>query len=217
MSTVDIKKIREELEVFLRNQDIIARGVRGVTTETDSFPLLGPQTIFILKKVGVKNVRSVKLNGTPLTFGQQYLVDYNKGEVTVSVTTTSGDDVDIEYDKGKGDKIYTDYPRLDLDLTSYPRIGFDDISHANTEQALNAELIRTDILISMVFYARRKDTVLELWTAARNAIIANKKSFFFFDLITLAGAGPMAMSAGRHDKIVQKNQDFRIPYEYETG
>ena len=217
MSTVDMKKVREEIEVFLRNTDIIAKAVRGVTTITDNFTLTGAQTVFVLTKPGVKNVRSVEHNSSPLRYGHDYLVNYHSGEVTVSVTTAATDTVGIEYDYGVGDRIYTDYPRPDLDLTSYPRIGFDDISQSNTEQALNAELIRTDILISMIFYARRKDTVLELWQASRDAIMANKKSFFHFDFITLAGAGPMGPEPGRKDKVMKKNQDFRIPYEYETG
>lgn len=223
MTTIDILKIRQELVTFLRNQDLMASKtqtsveVRGVTTFTETFTLLAAQTDFFLPEAGLKNVRSVELNSVPLDYGKQYDYDIETQIVVVSATTVATDVIEVVYDAGSGDKIYPDYPRLDLDLTSYPRIGFDDISHANDEQALNAGLIQTDILFSLIVYADKKRTVLEIWTRVRNAIIANKKTFFHFDFVTLAGAGPMAQSAGRNDKIVQKNQDFRVPYEFEAG
>ena len=216
MSTINLQAIRQELTVFFRNANIISVATRGVITRTEDLTLQGPQTVFVLKNTGVKNVRSVDFNGSPLSLGKDYTVNYHGGVVTLLVTTAASDTVQIVYDSGEKDRIHPDFPRGDIDLaTSYPRVGFEDISHANTEQALNAELIRTDILFSLIVYAKRKDTVLEIWQLARDAIIANKKTFFSF--VTLAGAGPLAMSAGRSDKIIQKNMDFRIPYEFETG
>ena len=214
---MNLQKIREELCVFLRNANVISKAQRGVTTYTDTYTALGAQTIFTVTQPGIKNVRSVKKNTIVLSYGGQYEVNYHEGDVQLSSSTIAGDIIAIEYDAGEGDKIYPDLPRTDIDLERYPRLGFEDISHNTTEQALNGDLLRTDVLISMVAYADKKDTVLEILSRARNAVIANRKSFFHFCYITPAGVGPMGQSAGRADKIVQKNQDFRIPFIYETG
>ena len=208
--------MREELAVFLRNQNIITTAQRGVTTYTDSFTGNGAATDFNLSKPGLKNVRSVLVNGLPISYGSAYEVNY-ESQVVIITPAPGTVPVLIQYDAGVGDSIYPDLPRIDLDLTSYPRIGFDDISQANSEQALNAELLRTDTLISLVVYAATKEECLRLWQLCRDAIRANKKAFYHFCFITLAGAGPLGPSAGRHDKIVQKNQDFRIPFEHEVN
>jgi len=213
---IDVLKIREELEVFLRNADVMSVVRRGVSTYVDVFTAYAGQTTFTLTKPGVKNIRLVKKNGTPILRYVQYTPDYHEGKIVLSTPASVGNTIEITYDAGVGDKIYSDLPRLDISLDSYPRVGFDDISHANTEQALGGSLIRTDILISLIVYAATKEECLEIWQSCRDAILANKKSFHFFQFITLAGAGPMAKSAGRHEKIVQKNQDFRIPFEFEA-
>ncbi len=216
MATLDMQAIRSELTVFLRNQDIISVAKRGVTTFTENLVATAGQTKFNLITPGVKNVRSVTVNSVLISFGTDYTVDYRSDFITLLVASTLSDTVDIVYDSGVGDKIYPDLPRLDLDQASYPRVGFDDISVSSTEQALNAELIESAILVSLIIYANQKDTVQEILKLARDAIIANKKSFFTISLITPSGSGPMGLSAGRGDKIVQKNQDFSIPFEFET-
>jgi len=214
--TLNLPKIREELCVDLRNANVMSKERRRVTTKTDSWTASGVQKKFIVTEPGIKNVRSVEVNSTPLTYGTEYEVDYHSGEVTLETATSVGDTLDIEYDYGD-DKIFPDLPRHDIDLDiGYPRVGFDDISHSNTEQALGATLIRTDILISLVVYAKKKDTVMEIWQACRDRVLSKKKGYFHFSFITLAGAGPMELSAERNNKVLQKNQDFRIPFEYEV-
>jgi len=216
MTTVDLQAIRSELTVFLRNEDIISVDERGVTTVSDAFTGNGTQTDFILTNVGVKNVRSVTVDLVLQIFGVDYTVNYHSGVVAFLSAPVSLSAIAVSYDFGVGDRVYPDLPRIDLDLTSYPRVGFDDVSITSNEEALNAELIRSDILITMITYSNRKDELLEVLKRARDAIISNKKSFFFFQFITPTSTGPMVLSAGRSDKIMQKSQDFRIPFEFEV-
>jgi len=213
---IDELKLREELEVFLRNSDVMSVAKREVTTYVEVFTASAGQLVFTVAQPGIKNVRSVKNNASALKYGTQYTSDYHSGKVTLAAACSGGEAIEIKFDAGVGDHIFSDLPRIDLSLESYPRIGFDDISHASVEQCLGGTLVKTDILVSLVCYATTKEECLTMWQACRNAVLANKKNFYHISFITLAGAGPLAKSAGRHEKVMQKNQDFRIPFEFEA-
>lgn len=208
--TFDYKKIKEEIVVFIRNQDILTTSQRGVTTTTDEFNGDGNQTVFNLTQTNPKNVRSVTVGGVSQTYGTDYEVDYYNAQVTFTSAPGSGtNNVDIQYDYGE-DKIYPDWPRLELGLNSYPRIGLDYLSGESSEQGLNADIVLVNPVVQVGVFADKGADVDDYHKDIRSAIINNKKSFYRFKLISPVGIGVMINEEGRHNKILSRTTDYRL-------
>ena len=61
MTTLNLKKIKEELLNFIRNGDVLTISQRGVTTTTDNIVGIAG-SIVTLTNEGVKNIRSLITN-----------------------------------------------------------------------------------------------------------------------------------------------------------
>jgi len=123
MGYIEQTNLVKEYTNFLRNSDILTTTQRSVTTTTENFTttLTGAET-FTLSKANVKNIRRVTYDGSTISFGTDY--DFNIDNATVIISAViPAKAVVIDYDYGT-DRVHPDYPRMDLTISSFPRIHF---------------------------------------------------------------------------------------------
>lgn len=213
---LDEAKIKEEIAVFLKNQDIFTISTRGVTTVTEEFNGTGAAVDFQVAQAKMRNVRTVTVGGVAQSYGSDYTVDYDTYTVTFAVAPGSGtNNVDITYDYGT-EKIWTDLPRDDITVGSYPRIAVTMTSVATKEIAIGGADTENDLIISVTIYAFGTGQVDAYIKATRDAILQNKKNFYHIDFLTPVRGAPIINDPGRIDKVLQKTIDFRSPNNIET-
>ena len=212
------QEIEDELVVFFRNSDILSIATRGVATATDEFDGTGAQTTFTLSNSTiVKNVRTVTVDAAAQSFGTDYTVDYDTGIVTFLAAPAAGtDNVDITYDFGSTDKIFSDYPQDNIKLFRYPRVTVHMLGAETAEQALGGTSTLTTYLYTVVAYAEKLDTCETILDKSKDAIMDNKKSLFFVPFHTPLRRGPPLKSPFGESKIHQINLDCQIQFVFET-
>ena len=167
---------------FLRNSDIFTTSERGVTTKTDSGTTseTGAETI-TLSETNAKNVRSVTYDGTQLTYGEEYTININNYQVTL-LAVVPGKDYEISFDYGSSDKIYSDYPRLDLTIESYPRIGFDIYGQTSETGGFgNVNMIR--FLYNINIYAKSIGNAETYMDSLRSSVVNNQNNFYYISYV----------------------------------
>ena len=219
MTKIDTYKVLEEIAVFIKNQNVFTITVRGVTTVTDEFNGTGSLKTFTMttSPTNVRNVRSVTIGGVAQTLLTEYTFDYLTGIITFTTAPGTGtNNVDVQYDYGTSDKIYTDFPRADLQLKSYPRISVGMITSESSERGLNADIILTNLTVEIKAFGKGINEVDGLLKTIRDAIIDNKKKFNYFKFISPIGMGPLNPEAGRAQEVVSRNLDLRILLQPES-
>ena len=223
MATLDLNEFFEEMTVFFRNQNIFTIAERGVTTNTDEFNGDTSTVDFQIDRTNVKNVRSVTVDAAAQTFGTDYLVNYNDGNGKTTITFTSApgtgtDNVDIQYDYGD-DTIYSDYPKENLRLDDFPRIGWDIISQSSKRGAVGSGTDLTETVISVIVYEKTKRNMRSRIKSLKDSILSNQLNFFYITEIDYLGLGPAFPSPFEKgkNKVIQQNVDFIIPHEFEEA
>ncbi len=215
---IDFNILREELIVFLRN-NIIDPQSRG-TVKTDSFVGDGSTVKYELTEANAKNVFYVSVGGTVLTRNTEYYVDYkdkttlNNPIIYILTPPASSAIVDIKYSYG-ATWVYSDFPRLSLKVSDYPRIKVDILSVRTTELGLNADFNISDMLTENIVWSSSVNELDSIIKETRDKFIGNKKRFHFFKLIIPSTIGPMIPTPERGDKIVQRNCDYFIKFKPE--
>jgi hypothetical protein len=211
MSTINYNFILLELLNELRNEDILSIAERGVTTTTDSFDAAGGAEVFTLTESGVKNVRSVVHEGTTLSFGTDYTFNYTLGNivsVSVSKELTLNDEVDIAYDYGTTDGVYSDWSRPDLTLSSYPRLSFNYVT-------LDTEVIAVGGVQS--FNPRIQFRIMDFgventqnkMNTLRSYLKTKQQGLYYSNILRIVGGTPcdLVRDEGKGNKIYQMNID----------
>jgi hypothetical protein len=205
-----IYAIKEEVVVFLRNQDIISTSVRGVTTTTDNFTAGVAQTTFTLTHTNVKNIRSVTKNAASQRFGFDYTVNYQTAVVTIS-SAAVGDTIAIQYDYGVTDKIFPDFPQAYLKRSDFPRIAVDYTPTTTRELQLGGQGNISAYFMDVAYYAESRQDIDTKITAIKTAIMANKKNWYNVDFITPSGFSPVLQSPFGEQKIYQRSIMLSLP------
>ena len=214
MAKTSLWDIKQELVVFLRNQDLISIGTRGVTTSTDTGTFSAASThTLATNPTLVKNVRSVT-RGTLLVFGTDYIVNYATGVITFTVAQTGA--YTIIYDQGSNDKIFPDFPQPYLKIADFPRIAVDIISGATSEFGIGADVSQSEYIVSIVCYDKDQDDVEALIAAVRSDILDNKKNFYYIPFLTITSMGPLLITPFGQNKIMQRNQDLMVKFIFES-
>jgi len=209
--------IKQELVVFLRNSDIFSTSDRGVSTTTDEFSGDDNETEFTLTNTNCKNIRSITVDDVAQSLGTDYTVDYSTAVVTFTTAPAIGiNNIDIQYDYGSGDKIYPDFPRVDLSISSYPRIAVSITSMTTTELALGAKYNMSDMLISITVYADGMVNVDNYIKDIREAFLEAKDDFYYLKFITPVTQSPLINEPARGDKIYQRTLELRSLFNIET-
>jgi len=203
---LDIPKIKQELVVFLRNQDILSTTERGVTTTNATGTVNG--TTITINRTNVKNIRYVKVGGTTKKFGSEWTADYNhaNGCVITFASSQSGN-YDVEYDYGS-DKIYPDFPRDDLSINSYPRIAVEVLNANEQPFGIGGTKFISDVTFTVIVYYYKTNVIDQLIQDITDAFKANAKSFYYLSYVAPGITGPLIVSSNRSNEIMQRNKDF---------
>ena len=222
MARADTFNIKKELTNFFRNTDIFSTTDRGVTTTTETFTGDGTTKVFTLSHTNLKNVRYVKLAGTEKRYGFDYDINFegeldegSAGSIIMKCTPQNGESLEVKYDYGNSDKIFPDYPRNDLSLSSYPRFGFDIIDISSKPSSIGGCSTISDILIEFVIYARDQKTCEIYAWKFDNCIYANRKNFYNFAFIVPYTVGPLIPAEDR-ENILHRNFTYKIINHFET-
>lgn len=216
VSAISNLELKKEFLVFLRNQNVLSTSTRGVTTTTETFDGDNSTVTFNFSSSGVKNVRSVTVDAVSQTNYTDYDVDYFAGTITFTSAPASGtDNISISLDYGN-DSIFDDWPRDDLNINSFPRVSFDIISKASSEQGLSGDLTVSRMIISVTAFSSNKKELETMIDNIRTAVLTNKTSFNYFNFITADNEGPIIENSLSRNKILQKNIDFVAPVQIEV-
>ena len=209
----NINSFNVKLVHFLRNQDILTVAVRGVTTTTENGTFASDST-HLIDDSQIKNIRSIT-RGTLLAFGTDYTYDTDfddSGTKKTKITFTSSQtgSYTIIYDTGT-DKIFPDFPKDSLSISSYPRIAVDIISMASEDMGFGNQQVAssTTIFFTVVAYATKTKTVNQILDLVRTALVTAQNSFFYLSIVTPTDAGPLINDNPTKNEILHTNQDFR--------
>jgi len=216
---VDINEIEEEIAVYLRNSDILTTTIRGVTTTNDSGSWSGT-TSHLINKPNIKNIRSITVDGNPLTFGDDYFVNYDyddSGTIKCKITlnTSQTGDYVISYDYGS-DKIFTDWPRNDITINSYPRIIIQILSNPIIDDSIDGLQKRNDFNITISVLDDDKRSVYNYLKTIKEYLLENRIGFYYIPYIKPSSLGPMLPQPDRHHKIVLCSMEFKGLFKQEV-
>lgn len=211
----------EELVFFIRNSDILTTTERGVTTTPEAGTFASDST-HLINDPQIKNIRSIIVASETLAFGVDYTYDTDfddvgtkKTKITFTVAQTGA--YTISYDTGT-DKIFPDFPKSGLSLSSYPRIAVDMISTASTPLGFGNKKVAiiTDILFTTVAYANKTKKVRLLIADIKSKIMNAQTDFFYFKITLPQGEGRIQISNNTKNEIFQSNLDFISTTNVET-
>jgi hypothetical protein len=114
---------------------------------------------------------------------------------------------EIQFDYGTSDKIYMDYPRPDITLGSYPRIGF-DIYGLTSSIAGFGNVNSTQFMFNINIYAKSKIDVETYCDSLREAIIDAQTNLYYVSYIR-----PSNVSQVQPIPIRGKNKVYMINIE----
>jgi hypothetical protein len=218
---LDQNEILEEVVVGLRNADILSTTQRSVTTVSDTGNFIVETSNLQLANTGVKNVRSVTTNNVLRTNYTDYTVDYdytgNTCRITFTTPQTSGWSYAVQYDHGT-DRIFTDFPRRDISISSFPRITVSLINIASQPGGFgNVNENRYDI--TMVAYDPEKRNVRSYIKKLRTWIVTNQNALHNLKVIKPTFVGPIGIGEFEKfkDRIFQQNIDFNSIYNLEVN
>mgnify|MGYP007100044471 CR=1 FL=1 len=207
-TALDEHAIIQELVVSIRNGDVFTTTQRDVTTTAQTGTLTG--TTISINRSNVKNIRSITIGAVTKTFGDDYLVEYdNSGTCLVTFNTSQNDTYSISYDYGT-DKIFADFPRSDLTISSFPRIGVDFVDIISDNGGMgNVNLNTYDISIAV--YGSNKDDIHSYTKKIRQLIIDNQNNFYYMKVVKPRLMSPIIPGQFEKvkDKIFQRNIDIR--------
>lgn len=209
-----LMEIKQELVVYLRNSDVISISDRGVTTSQDTGTFSGALThTLATNPTLVKNVRTVSVDGSEITFVTDYTVNYSTG--VISFTSAQNGDYIIDYDQGSTDRIYPDYPQPHLKISSFPRIAVDIISANSNEFGIGADITESEYTVSVIAYDKDHSSVENMISSVKSGIMDNKKNFYYSSFITPTNVGPILVSEFGQNKLLQRNQDFQVRFSFD--
>ncbi len=209
--TLNLTDIKTELINSIRSADILTISQRGVTTSTDTGTFAGDSTYTLATNPTlVKNIRSVT-RGTLLDYGADYTVNFVTGVISFTVAQTGS--YTIIYDQGSGDSIYPDFPRDDLDISSYPRIAVDFSGIPTDAFGIGGTDLISNPRIAMVIYDDNVNDIDGYTQSIKDYMKTNAKSFFYLRYIKLTFIAPIIESPGRSAEIMHRNMDYEIMFQ----
>ncbi len=214
---VTLMNIKQELVVLIRNADLISISDRGVSTETDTGTFASDSDYTVATSPTLlKNVRSIVVSASPLIFGDDYTVEYFGANVgKISFTSAQTGAYTIIYDQGATDRIFPDFPQPHLKLSDFPRIAVDIIGSSSNEFGIGAEITESNYNVSAVCYDKNQVDVENLVSGIRALIITNKKLLFYSPFITPTTVVPLLISEFGQNKVLQRNQDMEVLFEFD--
>lgn len=226
MTTINLNEVRNELCNLLRSSDVLSTTIRGVTRVSSNYTASASESSHTFTGyTPVKNIKTLTVDGVAKYYLRDYTMNWNTGVLSWNSNLTGGETVAYVLDYGSGDKIYPDYPRDDLTLTSFPRVGIEMTSISTTPLGLGGANHMSDMLWTVyVWVSANKDTNIasgfggqtDLETTMnliRSAVRTNAKLLYTIPWIYPLNTSPILR--GQYDKVLQQSQDFRVRFRVE--
>ena len=212
MSNISKFDVKEEIVQFLRNNDVLTIAERGVATATDTGTFASDST-HLIAVTQIKNIRSIVVASVTLALGTDYSYDTDFLDTTIKTKITfvaaQTGAFTITYDTGS-DKIYPDFPKDSLSISSYPRIAVEIISMPSDLLGFGNQQVAssTEILFTIVVYAKTTKKVDQTLDLIRTVMITNQNNFVNMKIVVPDAGGPMINDDQTKNEIVHSNQDF---------
>jgi len=216
MATIlDESAIEKELTNFLRS-NITDPNNRG-TSDEELFSGDNSETDFVITESNVKALTSVEYPiGTTLTYGDDYTYEPTTQTVTFTTAPATGtDNVELSYKYGET-WIYEDFNKTNLVLSDFPRVAANIISSSSEPIAIGGKRYNSSILYSVTVAGKTKEQIKTVLKEIRTDLLNNNKSFYNFTIIE-PSAGSAFGNSNLHDRIIQKTQDYIIPFNFEVA
>ena len=225
MATVDFniieikKEILNKLRSNLNSEDDNSR----VTETVDQSYVYDASNIYLINATKLSYVSDVKVNGVSINYFTDWtmiMTGANQGSIQISSTTTTGDVIKITYGVSatRGNFIYQDFPREDLNSTSYPRIGF-NISFRNQPGGAvggNGYANLHEGLLQIKVVDEDVARIDELCLAIHQYVTRNCKNFAHFNFIQPSELAEYDTFNDNTKKTFSKFLNFTIPSKYEV-
>jgi len=160
----------------------------------------------------VKNVRSIVVGGVTLKLKTNYTVAYDTGVISFVAAQTGA--YTIGYDTGATDKIFPDFPKTELKISSYPRISVDITSIVTDDNDLSGSSNISGILISVYVYGIGKEQTMDMIKVLDKAYWRTKS--FYVRYVTPISVGPMINEPFRGTKVFTKVLELSAPLNVEV-
>lgn len=205
-----------ELLFLIRNSDIFTVTERNVTTRTDTATLTGATT-YLINRTDVKNIRTLTVGGNTKLIGRDFNIDtdyLDSGvkKCQISFISSQTGALSVTYDYGT-DKIFTDYPRNELSLSSYPRIAIMNTSETVNPFGLGGQSFIEDTIISVYMFADNSDYLNSHMETLKGIIETNAKSLYNSPWMYPIGKNANAKEDLRNQEILVNNLDVRVRFK----
>lgn len=218
-SSLDWNGIKEEITVYLRNSDIYTITQRSVTTATATGTFASTSSLLI-NRTNVKNIRSITVVTTELTFGTDYTVDYwyndsgtRKCKITFVAAQTGA--YSIPYDYGS-DLIFEGRPRVDLTLSSFPRLAVEVLGDDTSDADIGGDTEESNISFAITVFDDDSDDIDSALKSVRTKMLEYKKSFYYLKYVHRLNTGPLLPFVLSKGKVDQKAINYMSNFNFET-
>lgn len=225
VGAIDLVALKDEITNYVRYK-FSSYDTQSRTTETtQTFPVTTSATIFALTNgtlLSYVAFDGVSVNGTVMSYGEHWLPYFRgayKGKVILNTAVTSGT-VTVKYgytNSGKSNYAYSDYPRLDLGLDQYPRVGFKLFPSSKLLGAGSGGYsLNTSLLVSLKIVGVNTQLIDEAATGLLNSIKVDAKRFYNFCFIRPDSIRDFELNDDTTGKVVSKIIDFVMANRVES-
>jgi len=227
VTQLDIVALKDELNNYLRYKFRSYDTQSRITETTQLINGNGTDRTFSLTygaSLSYIAFDGVSVGGTPLLYGLDWLPIFrgaNKGKITFTNIPAAGtNNISVKYgytNTGKSNYCYPDYPRVDLGINQYPRLGFKLFPAIKLLGASGGGFSQvSNILFSLKFVTVNTESIDEAATAVKNIIEKDAKRFYNFAFISPTSFRDFDMYDDTTGKVVAKVIDFNIQNRVEV-
>lgn len=210
----DIGVIKEELLNRFRDGFNIIDILERIDVVSMTY---SPEQFIKIDNKRLSFIREIVSGTTTYRYGKDYIVHWygdKKGYVEI-LTTLPIDDFVITWGRIKIDKsnfVHSDFPRIDLGVHSYPRIGFKTFFNKNVAGLGGCKNIQNvEILIQIKIIGNNTREIDNITTFIDKWISQHAKSFYNFNWIQARNIGEFDDFNDNTETIHSKIIEYTIP------
>lgn len=219
-SQIDIREFQTEFINYVNMKLYSLDPLNRITQTTKTFSGTGSETHFLLDSK-LRYIASVSVGGTPLNYGDYKPVFDADSNYLGYIEFTNApaeavDNISITYGYGPG-WIYNGFPRKDLSLGSYPRVGVGYIE-TPVEGGLGGgtnHILRTQVRISVMMLSENTRDLDKFDYTLKNNITKDAKNFYNWRYIRPDAMRDFELGDDATGDVVARNRDYLILDRFE--
>ena len=230
---INIVAWKDELTNFFRYQlhDLDSNSRETETTQT--FTGVAGQTVLALTyATRFRYVKSVTISSQVKTYGIDYSINYrgtNVGKIVLSSALSGGESISVVYGyanqyvdsnnkvTNRDAMVYPDFPRGDLGMSKYPRVGIGIMvpRQPGTASSGIQNVIKSNPRISVLLLSPNSQQ-LDIFEDRICSLITQKaKSFYNFRYVYVENVRNISPSEDLTGEVIARNIDLIVPDRYE--